>query len=191
MSFFHRLFFVSKVRYINRFSGRMRNYFYQIQGMHIGENTYLPKIYVSWPNQVSLGNNCVLEHNIFFKFDGIWTKRKSIQIADNVFIGNHCEFNISCGIRIGKYSNIASGCKFIDHDHGIVKGLPIGAQPSIQGEIILKEDVWLGVNVIVLKGVIIGTGAVIGAGAVVTCSIPPNEIWAGVPARKIAERKII
>lgn len=191
MSFFQRLFFVLRVRYINRFSGRMRNHFYQIQGMHIGKNTYLPKINVSWPHQVSLGKNCVLEPNIFFKYDGIWSERKSILIADEVFIGNHCEFNISCGIQVGKNSNIASGCKFIDHDHGTIIGLPIGAQSAVQGKIILSEDVWLGANVIVLKGVIIGPGAVIGAGAVVSCSVPSNEIWAGVPARKIAERKII
>lgn len=191
MSFIQQLFFVFRVRYLNRFLGRIRNYFYKIQGMHIGKNTYLPRIDVSWPHQVSLGSNCLLEHNIFFKYDGIWTKEKSIKIADDVFIGNHCEFNISYGIQIGKYCYIASGCKFIDHNHGTVRGIPIGTQPSVQGEIILKEDVWLGVNVIVLKGVTIGPGAVIGAGAVVSCSIPPNEIWAGVPARKIAERKII
>jgi acetyltransferase-like isoleucine patch superfamily enzyme len=50
-------------------------------------------------------------------------------------------------------------------------------------------DVWLGCNVTVLKGVNIGGGAVIAAGAVVTKSIPPYEIWGGVPAKKIGERK--
>ena len=41
---------------------------------------------------------------------------------------------------------------------------------------------------IVLKGVTIGNGAVIGAAAVVTRNIPPFEIWAGVPAKKIGAR---
>jgi len=55
---------------------------------------------------------------------------------------------------------------------------------------IIEDEVWIGANVIVLKGVIIGTGAVIAAGAVVTKNIPPMEIWGGVPARFIKERKI-
>ena len=41
---------------------------------------------------------------------------------------------------------------------------------------------------IVLKNVTIGEGAVVGAGSVVTRSIPPHEIWAGVPAKFV--RKI-
>ena len=62
-------------------------------------------------------------------------------------------------------------------------------QPCPDGEIILGDDVWLGVNVVVLKGVTIGRGAVVGAGAVVTKSIPSFEIWAGIPARRIGERQ--
>jgi acetyltransferase-like isoleucine patch superfamily enzyme len=61
-------------------------------------------------------------------------------------------------------------------------------QPSTQQAIKLGSDVWLGCNVVVLKGVEIGDGAIIAAGAVVTKSILPNEIWAGVPARKIGQR---
>ena len=68
-------------------------------------------------------------------------------------------------------------------------GQLIGAQAGYEEEIILGKDVWLGCNVVVLKGVVIGDGAIIGAGSVVTKSIGANEIWAGVPARKISERK--
>jgi acetyltransferase-like isoleucine patch superfamily enzyme len=58
-----------------------------------------------------------------------------------------------------------------------------------QKKIIIGENVWLGCNVAVLKGANIGDGAVVAAGAVVTKSIPPYEIWGGVPAKKIGERK--
>ncbi len=50
------------------------------------------------------------------------------------------------------------------------------------------NDVWFGANVIVLKGVTVGNGAIIGCGATVTRDVPPNEIWAGLPARKLGER---
>ncbi|MCE7066130.1 acyltransferase [Dyadobacter sp. CY326] len=184
-----KFLFVMWSRYAFKVGALLRNALYRVRGMHIGSNTYLPKIFTTWPNAVHVGNNCKMERNIFFKYDGIWSRKKSIFIDDEVFIGNGCEFNISHSIHIGKYANIASGCKFIDHDHGIVLGKRIGPQPGTSEMIIIEEDVWLGSNVVVLKGVTLGTGAVIAAGAVVTKSVPANEIWGGVPAKKIGERK--
>ena len=183
-----KLLFVTRFRYAFKMAAMFRNTLYRMKGMHIGSNTYLPKIYTTWPNAVHIGNNCKMERNIFFKYDGTWVSKKAIFIDDEVFIGNGCEFNISQCIRIGKYANIASGCKFIDHDHGKELGKRIGPQPGTSEMIIIEEDVWLGSNVTVLKGVTLGSGAVIAAGAVVTKSVPANEIWGGVPAKKIAER---
>ena len=48
-------------------------------------------MFTTWPHQVSIGNNCVLEHSIYFKYDGIWQPTVSIKIEDNVFIGSNCE----------------------------------------------------------------------------------------------------
>ena len=57
-----------------------------------------------------------------------------------------------------------------------------------KGPIIVRDDVWIGMNAIVLSGVEIGQGAVIAAGAVVTSNIPPYAIAAGVPAKVIKHR---
>ncbi len=54
--------------------------------------------------------------------------------------------------------------------------------------IIIDEDCWLGKNVLLKPGVKIGRGAVIGANSIVSEQIPPYEIWAGTPARKIGTR---
>jgi acetyltransferase-like isoleucine patch superfamily enzyme len=56
---------------------------------------------------------------------------------------------------------------------------------GIEKEIVIGSNVWIGCNVVVLKGVGIGNSAVVAAGAVVTKSIPPYEIWGGVPAKKL------
>ena len=47
------------------------------------------------------------------------------------------------------------------------------------------DKAWIGMNVIILKGVTIGEGAVVGAGAVVTHDVPPWSVVAGNPARVV------
>lgn len=53
------------------------------------------------------------------------------------------------------------------------------------GDVIVDEDVWIGVNVTLLAGVHIGRGAVIGACAVVTKDIPPYSVAVGSPAKVV------
>jgi acetyltransferase-like isoleucine patch superfamily enzyme len=181
-------FFLLRMKYLPMLVSAIRVLWYGLQGMKVGEGTALPSLTVTWPHQLRIGANCQIEKDINFKYDGIWAPGPSIVIEDNVFIGAKCEFNINLGIKVMKNANIASGCKFIDHDHGIVRGTRIGAQPSVSAAILLEEDVWLGVNVVVLKGVTIGEGAVVAAGAVVNKNIPANEIWGGIPAKFIKMR---
>ncbi|MFP5439219.1 MAG: DapH/DapD/GlmU-related protein [Bacteroidia bacterium] len=167
----------------------LRNLYYRTAGMKIGNGTFLERIAVTWPHQVAIGSNCRLEHDIYFHFDGIHKPGPSIIIGDNSFVGFGCEFNITKKITIGTDCLIASGTKFIDHDHGMALDTLMRKQKSPESEIVIGDNVWLGVNVVVLKGVTIGRGAVVAAGAVVTKSIPENEIWGGIPAKRISERK--
>lgn len=51
--------------------------------------------------------------------------------------------------------------------------------------VLIKNNVWLGLNVVVLKGVTIGENSIISAGSVVNKSIPPNVIAGGMPAAPI------
>jgi acetyltransferase-like isoleucine patch superfamily enzyme len=161
----------------------------RLAGMQIGKNTHFSKIIVTWPHKVKLGENCRLEHNIYFHYDGIYSTGPSICIGDNVFIGSNTEFNITDNITIGEHSLIASGCKFVDHDHGFKLGQLIKTQKSSKQAITIGSDVWLGCNVVVLKGVTIGNGVVVAAGSVVNKSIPPYEVWGGIPARFIKKRE--
>jgi len=186
--FIQHSFFVIRFRFAANFFRGIRKGWLCLLGMKIGQGTHVPKIFVSWPHQVSLGNNCVLEHNIHFKFDGIWQPGPAIIIKDDVFIGNNCEFNINEGVRIGKHSLIASGCKFIDHNHGTALTESMKTQQAIAAPIVIGENVWMGVNCVVLKGVTIGDGAVIAAGSVVIKNVKPYEIVGGIPAKFIKKR---
>ena len=170
---------------------QVRTTYWRGLGMEIGAGTLLPKVHVTWPHQVSIGAHCALEPGVCFKFDGIYAPGPSILVRDRVFIGFGCEFNVRRRIEIGSDCLIASGCKFIDHDHGSVRrDVPMrGQTDGPEAEILLEEDVWLGANVIVLKGVRVGRGAIVAAGAIVTKDIASYEIWGGVPARKMGERR--
>ena len=167
----------------------LRKLWWRMQGARFGTGTGVPRLDMTWPHQVSVGERCILEEDIFFKYANVWQPGPSIVIRDRVFIGKGCEFNIGRHIDIGSDCLIASGCKFIDHDHDLTIGDgPMHSLASVGAAITLEPDVWLGVNVVVLKGVTVGQGAVVGVGAVVTKSVPPYEIWGGVPARKIGQR---
>ncbi len=78
----------------------------------------------------------------------------------------------------------------IDHDHGTEPSQLIRTQDCRSASIYIDQDVWIGTNAVVLKGVSVGRGAVIAAGAVVNRAVPEMEIWGGVPARKIGKRGV-
>lgn len=188
-SLFHRSVFFARYKFLKETGRIFRTAYFNFLGLKTGRNTRLASLEVTWPHQVIIGDSCKLEDDIFFKYDGIWKPGPSIVIGDRVFIGAGCEFNIRLRIEIGNDGLIASGCKFIDHDHGILKGELIRAQRGNGKGIVIGNDVWLGCNVVILKGVEIGDGVVVAAGAVVTRSIPAGEIWGGIPAKKIGDRK--
>lgn len=176
-------------QWINRGWMMIRKMYWRIQGVSIGKDTTILGFHAKWPHTISIGNRCLIERGVYFKHDCPYTPGKAFVIGEQVFIGSHCEFNIKSSIHIGDYSMIASGCRFADFDHGIEKQQLIGFQKAVVAPIVIGKDVWIGFNAVVLKGVTIGDGAIVAAGAVVTKSIPPYEIWGGVPAKKIGERK--
>ncbi|MDX2133699.1 MAG: acyltransferase [Saprospiraceae bacterium] len=177
------LFKINNVLNIYRFC------YYAILGVKIDKSTSISKgCKFTWPHKVSIGRNCTIEHNVFFKHDGPYSVGKSIVIGNNNFIGNNTEFNIKSLVQIGNNNLIGACTKFVDHDHGFGPGELISKQECPTQPIILGNDIWIGYNVVILKGVTIGNGSVVAAGAVVTKSIPQNEVWGGVPARKIRDR---
>jgi acetyltransferase-like isoleucine patch superfamily enzyme len=184
------LFFFRLKDYVDLFVVQpIRHISFRLRGAKISFRTRIPICKINWPHQLKIGDFCTLEDHLIFKYDGIFKQGPNIILESKVFIGNNCEFNISCGIIIQNNCLIASGCKFIDHNHGYLdKSKLISKQEMDEISIMIGEDVWIGSGVIVLKGVSIGKGAVIGAGAVVNRNIPEYEVWAGNPIQKVKIR---
>ena len=104
-----------------------------------------------------------------------------------------CQLNAYLApIQIGSGVMIAPNCAFYSYDHGIAPDMIIRSQPlQSKGGIIVGDEAWLSVGVIVLNGVRIGSHAVIGAGSVVTKDVPDGAIAVGSPARVVKMRKDI
>lgn len=115
-------------------------------------------------------------------------------IGDNkITIGDNFYANVGCHflgeITIG--NNVLVGPKTViwGRDHGISKDQLISDQGHIKLPIIIEDDVWIGANATILKGIKIGKGAVIGAGSVVTKDVPEYAIAVGNPARVVKYRE--
>jgi acetyltransferase-like isoleucine patch superfamily enzyme len=103
-------------------------------------------------------------------------------------------------LKIGNYCSIASGVWFLlgaEHHTDTISTYPFKLMSFLEnvrgegfskGDIIIADDVWLGMNAIICSGVEVGQGAVIAAGAVVTKNVPPYAVVGGNPARIIKFR---
>ena len=165
-----------------------RAFYWRALGMGVGPDVRLGKLVVTWPHKILLEERCSLEPGIYLNAAGGYSAGRMITVGAGTFIGSGCEFNAIESIRIGPNCMIASGSRFIDHNHGIELGTPIKLQPEVSEPIVLGSDVWIGVNSVVLKGVTIGDGAIVAAGSIVTKPVDPYTIVGGAPAKLIRAR---
>lgn len=89
-------------------------------------------------------------------------------------------------LKIGNNVRITKGVTILTHDYSwaVLSGVYGECLGGI-GEVIIGDNVFIGVNAVVLKGVKIGENVIIGAGSVVSNNCDSNSVYAGVPARKI------
>lgn len=111
-----------------------------------------------------------------------------------VQIGNDCRFlsvdKSTFGsepylITIGNHVTITSGVKFITHDGGVWVFRKKCPEIDSFGRIFIGNNVFIGINSIILPGVTIGNNVVVGAGSVVTKDVPDNVVVGGNPAKEI------
>lgn len=151
------------------------------------------KIYViNDDGEISIGNGVRMN-------SGDWTTaigsghRIWIQVKKNakLKIGNHVGISnagIVCMKEIVIEDNVllGSGCRIYDTDfHGVAIQDRLDESKIAKKPIFISRNAFIGSDVTILKGVTIGEGSVVGAGSVVAKDVPPNQIWAGNPARFI------
>jgi acetyltransferase-like isoleucine patch superfamily enzyme len=106
-------------------------------------------------------------------------------------IGDNCGFsgsviNAMHSISIGSRVMLGANVTIADSDRH-----PINAKERAAGDggvcapVVIGDDVWVGMNTVILKGSIIGNNVVIGANSLVSGQIPDNCIAVGSPARVV------
>ena len=129
-----------------------------------------------WSNQIGINRPCM-----------ITTLGRGARLR----IGDDCGFSgavvaAASEILIGNRVLVGANVTITDTDwHGLQPDAR--RQPGDSEPVHIGDGVWLGLNVIVMKGVTIGRDSVIGAGSVVSASIPAGVIAAGQPARVLRE----
>jgi len=124
---------------------------------------------------IKIGNNVGMSGVII-------ASAKSITIGDRVMIGANTTISDTDSHAINYQYRHPSYYGFTSKDF---------KEPIKTKEIIIEEDVFIGMNSLILKGAHIGKGSVIGAGSIVTGCIPPNVIAAGQPAKVIKEVEVL
>lgn len=111
-----------------------------------------------------------------------------------ISIGSGSGLGVNCSVhgplKIDDNVMMGSDVTILTHTHNIERtDIPMGRQGMREAEVVIGNDVWIGMRVVIMPGVKVGNGAVIGAGAIVTKDVPDYAIVGGVPAQVIKFRR--
>ncbi len=112
---------------------------------------------------------------------------KKIEIGNRSTPGSNsgCYIQGRCGIKIGHNLRLGPGCGLISANHDAddydtwVKSEPLE----------IGDNVWIGMNTVIMPGVKIGDNVIIGSNSVVNKDIPSNSIAAGIPCKVLKEKE--
>lgn len=132
------------------------------------------KLILNGHSQIGFGSSLSIEKNGVF------------EIGDQTYISAGATIRIAKKITIGDYCAISWNVTMMDSDfHEYTYENGITSQST--KEVHIGNNVWIGNNVIILKGVHIGDNAIIAAGSVVTKDVPAATIVGGNPAKILKE----
>ena len=124
-----------------------------------------------------IGESCYIgEHS------RIWSAN-SVGIGDRVFISH------GVNIHDNNSHSVSAALRFRHFQQIVSTGHPSTFEDVASAPIVIEDDVWIGFNSTILKGITIGQGAIVGAASLVANDVPAYTIVAGSPARVIGNSR--
>lgn len=160
------------------------------------ETKGLPKLMVARGGNLTIGSNfrmnnsmianpigCAQPCMIFVDRGAILTIGENVQISQSAVV---CHLSITIGNNV----KLGGGVCIYDTDFhsldGVKRANPLtDFESKKKSAVFISDNVFIGANTTVLKGVSIGENSIVGACSLITKNIPANEIWAGNPAKKL------
>jgi maltose O-acetyltransferase len=144
--------------------------------INIGENSVIrgELLIFAHAGKIEIGKDCYLGED-----SRIWSA-DSIKIGNRVLISHNVNIHDTNSHSLNSVLRHKHFIKLMSEGHPIVNDVDINSKA-----IIIEDDVWVGFNSTILKGVRIGKGAVVAACSIVTKDVPELVIVAGNPAKVI------
>jgi len=139
------------------------------------------------PELLSIGNNVRIDDYVLMT-GAIW-------LRSHIHISSFCSLGGRAGIVMENFSGLSAGVRIFsasdDYSGEFMTNPTVPEEyTNVQeGVVYLREHAIVGANSVILPGIEIGKGAAVGAISLITKNVPEFEIWAGIPAKKIADRK--
>lgn len=120
-------------------------------------------------SKLKIGRKFRTRNNVSFRIydNGV------VSIGDNCFFNDGCSINCQKDILIGDNVIFGQNVMLFDHDHDYKNDM----SNFVKGTIKIGNNVWIGANSIILKGVTIGDNCVIAAGSIVKNDIEENTLF--------------
>jgi acetyltransferase-like isoleucine patch superfamily enzyme len=125
-------------------------------------------------------------------YPGVWiVPGRYLEVGDDVDFALGVIVTTSGGVTIGSRTLIGYRAQIISANHKIPEGKgKVFDSGHEYKKVVIGSDCWIGANSLIMPGVTIGDGAVVAAGSVVTKDVLSYTVVAGVPAKKIRDRKL-
>lgn len=135
----------------------------------------------------------------FFAIDKKISVAKTANIDDNTILGDYTYIGDRVTVtrsRVGRYCSVADNVTIGPGEHGLddistsgyLSTKSCGYKSLTEEDCIIENDVWIGVNAVIRRGVRVGNGAVVGANSFVNKDVPDFAVVAGCPAKFIKYR---
>lgn len=149
----------------------------------------IKKIFKFFPIKQSLG---ACGKNSRIEFPTYIAEPNLLYMEENTLIRKYAKIQNAPNerVQIKKYSVVGMNCSIISNSHKSTVGIPqilLGSSHinDKSSDLIIEEDVWIGINVTILQGAHLGRGCICGACCTVTKPVPPYALVVGSPAKII------